>query len=233
MRVLPFLVLSSLLVACGGAPPPPPEEAPKKTSPGAKREKVPEMKAEIGALDERAVNKTFEKLMHKVESCQDERRKAPKLDFVAGDVGLEVRVNEEGRAREVFLTRTTLGDRALERCIVEAAKSIEWPKPVGGREGIAKNGFALPMKGERDAVTWDAAKVGSQAKSLAKCTAGKKGPFEVTAYVDESGKVIAAGATSPNGEGANAAADCLAEAASKMKLPSPGGWPAKVTFPVD
>jgi len=234
-RIASVLVLSALASGCGSSAPPPAKEPDKKPEPKAQKSTVPDIKGEIGALDERAVTKTFERLMRKVEVCQDERRKQnEKLDFVAGDVALEIRVKEDGSAREVFLTRTTIGDRALEKCIVGEARKIDWPKPVGGREGIAKNGFSLPMKGDRDAVAWDESKVTTELGRVRGALRGCKAPkgTQVTLYVDASGKVLAGGASS-SADGGEAAADCLVEQASKMKLPSPGGWPAKVTFSVE
>jgi hypothetical protein len=235
-RALP-VVLVLLLAGCGSAPPPPPKEAPPTAPTARKESKVPDIKGEIGALDEKAVSKTFEKLLRRVEECQDRRRKEnDKLDFLAGDVALEVRVKEDGSAREAFLVRSTIGDRVVEKCIVDAAKTASWPQPVGGREGIAKNEFTLPQKSEREAVPWDPSKIEkavSKSKSqLRACTAGKKGPFVVTAYVDSDGKVIAAGSPQPT-DGTDVVADCLADATKGVKMPSPGGWPAKVTFNVE
>ncbi|MCC6645570.1 MAG: hypothetical protein IT374_08375 [Polyangiaceae bacterium] len=237
MRALVTGSWLTLLCACGGGggsepAPRSPDAAPTAR---ARREAAPDVKGEIGALDAKAVTATFEGAMKKVEACQDDRRRADeRLDFLSGEVSVEVRVTEAGAARAVWLTRSTVGDRATERCIVAALGAAAWPKPQGGREGIAKNGFTLPMKGDRDAVAWDAAKVaGELAKAraaLAACTKG--GHAEVTLYVDAQGKVITAGAASA-ADGGDAAADCLAREVSKLKFSSPGGWPAKVTATVD
>ncbi len=226
------LLIALSLCACGTQATEPPPRAPEqKPASRAKRDAVPDIKGEIGALDAAAVTAVFEGAMKKVEACQDDRRKRDdRLDFLSGEVAVEVRVTEAGAAREVTLTKSTLGDRVVERCIVSALKAASWPRPQGGREGIAKNGFSLPMKGDREAVPWEAVKVSSElAKAkgaLHACTKG--GPTELTMYVGVDGKVLSAGAS-----GVDAAADCLASEASKLKFSSPGGRPAKVTATVD
>jgi hypothetical protein len=226
---------SLFVIGCGSAPPPPPEAAPQTTSQRPRRSSTPDIQADIGGLNADDVQRAFQKLMPRIEQCQDDRRKeVDKLDFLAGDVSIEVHVDGSGQAKDAFLARTTLGDRATEKCIIDAVKKSSWPKPVGGREGIAKSDFQLPMKGERDAVAWDKGKVAenvNRAKSAFRsCSSG--GGAEITAYVDSDGKVISAGASQTK-QGGDAAADCLAAATKGVKMPSPGGWPAKVTFTLD
>lgn len=226
------LLLALSLCACGQQAAAPPPKAPEqKSAARTRRDAVPDIKGEIGALDAAAVTAVFEGAMKKVEACQDDRRKRDdKLDFLSGEVAVEVRVTEAGSAGEVTLTKSTLGDRVVEKCVVSALKAASWPKPQGGKEGIAKNGFSLPMKGDRDAVPWDASKVsGELSKARGALKACSKGsPVELTMYVGVDGKVLAAGAS-----GGDAAADCAAGEASKLKFSSPGGWPAKVTASID
>ncbi len=234
-RLLLSLALAStsaLAVACGSsAPPPPKTSGPSTSGKPRKAEKAPEMDAEIGALDERQVTKTFERLMASIDRCQDDRRKTDGLDFLSGDVEVELKIDKSGRVAESRLTTTTIGDRGTERCILAALRGADWPKPQGGRHGVARSSFQLPMKGDRDAVAWDAAKVsGELAKArsaLTACTKGKRAT--VTMYVDTAGKVLAVGVAGLD----DGASDCVAAEAARWKLPSPGGWPAKVTFTVD
>ena len=232
------LAAALLAGGCAAAPPPPAEEP--APSEGAKRRPDsdgPEVKQAVGAMNEEAVTRVFGRLLPKIEKCQDDRRRdESRLDFLSGEVKIEVRVDESGAAKRVFLTRSTLGDRDVEKCITQAAQGQSWPKPVGGLEGVARSEFNLPMKGDRDAVAWEPKKVAdavSRARSaLRQCGPGKGAGVEVTAYVGEGGKVIAAGASTP-AEGSAQVADCLAGAARAMRMPSPGGWPAKVTFTVE
>lgn len=240
MRVLlgSFLLAGSLL-ACSGPKPP---EAPKPDVPPTDQAKGPARKksgplvaSEVGALDKDATVRAFGSLLPRVEKCQDERRaKDERLDFLAGDIKLKVRIKADGTVRYAYLAHSTLGDAAVESCIVEAAKRVSWPKPEGG-EGIAENELSLPMKGDRDAVAWAPEKVVKEVSSvkaqLASCRAGKSGAFAITAYVDKDGQVISAGASAPV-EDADAVVDCLLKTIKSVKMPSPGGFPAKVTIAV-
>jgi hypothetical protein len=48
-------------------------------------------------------------------------------------------------------------------------------------------------------------------------------------YVDTSGKVLAVGVTPPD-ESGEESVDCLVGVLKDAKMPSPGSWPAKVSF---
>gem|GEM_PF-36225 len=250
MRFAQIFPLIALLSACASAPSRPATDPPGGTpgdppggpgGPGgpraAKPKAGPDLKAEVGALDAGVVKKNFASLSQKVERCQDERRKQnEKLDFLSGDLKIEVWVAEDGSVKAAFLPRSTLGDRALEKCIVDAARSLPWPKPDGGLKGVASNEFQLPMKADREAVPWASDKAEStvaRAKSaLGSCRSGGKGPADVTLYVDTDGKVISAGASQPDPE-KSPSPDCLVDAVKGLKFPSPGGWPAKVTVAIN
>lgn len=248
MRSSSYALLSlvgSLLAACAAAPPAaapgPSASAPAGTAAdgkagptGPRKASAPDVAAEVGALDKAAVKKNFDSLVSKVDKCHEDRRKqGDKLDFLSGDVSIEIHVAQGGSLKAAFLSRSTVGDRAVEKCILDAARALSWPRPEGGAVGIARNDFSLPMKGDREAVPWAADKVSatvSKAKAaLDACKKGLSGPVEITAYVDTDGKVITAGASQPD-PSLNALPDCLADAVKGLKFPSPGGWPARVTF---
>jgi hypothetical protein len=195
---------------------------------------MPSVEQEIGGLDETATRRTFAGAMRAFERCQDDRRRAePRLDFVAGEIKAEVRIKRDGTARYAVLTHSTIGDRDVERCVAHALATASWPKPEGG-EGLAKNEFELPMKAEREPVLWPSSKVtkaveAARGKFAACGERGSRRGLEVTAYVDTDGTVVSAGVNEPS-ERSVAAADCVVEVARGLKMPSPGGWPAKVTF---
>jgi hypothetical protein len=227
------------VAGCGGgepaaAPPPPPAVEAPRAEARPPEALMPSVEQEVGALNEQATTKTFFNLLPKLERCQKEgRTRDERLAFLAGDIELEVHVRRDGKARKAFLARSTLGDREAERCIVAAARAASWPRPEGGGDAVAKNAFQLPLHADRDAVAWQGSQiapaVGAAARSFRSCRRRNRGRFELTAYVDVDGSVIAAGASSPDGE-AEAVVECLVKATKALKLPSPGDWPAKVTF---
>jgi hypothetical protein len=243
-RPATFATLAALLAAtlassgCGSAPPaaPPPPPVEEGTAAGGAQAgpELPAVEQEVGALNEQATTKAFFGLLPKMERCQQEgRARDERLEFLAGDVELVVHIRRDGGARRAFLAKSTLGDHAAEQCIVAAARAASWPRPEGGGDGVAKNAFQLPLRADRDAVSWNDAKIapalGASARAFRACRRGNRSRIELTAYVDRDGTVIAAGASTPDGE-ADAVAGCMVKAAKGLKLPSPGGWPAKVTF---
>jgi hypothetical protein len=48
-------------------------------------------------------------------------------------------------------------------------------------------------------------------------------------YIDNDGSALSAGVSPPNKE-AEAQSDCIVDVLSGAAYPSPGSWPAKVTF---
>src|SRR5258708_29739179 len=127
-----------------------------------------------------------------------------------------------------------MGGRDTEKCLVDAVRGGSWPKPDGGGEAEVRYGMELPLQATRAPSDWNPEKVSKaltkNGEALDKCKAGVIGTFRATMYVGPGGKVLSAGGTASTREGAEKV-DCLAGALAKLKgLPSPGSWPAKVTF---
>jgi hypothetical protein len=92
----------------------------------------------------------------------------------------------------------------------------------------------LPLQSTRPPSDWSTDKVakslGKSGDDIDKCKAGANATFHATMYVGPGGKVLAAGVAASSKDGAEKA-DCLAGVLEKLKgLPSPGSWPAKVSF---
>jgi hypothetical protein len=71
------------------------------------------------------------------------------------------------------------------------------------------------------------------ASGAAACKQHGGGTFQVTAYVAPehgAGHVVAASVAAPSSAAASDV-DCLLGVVKAMKLPSPGSYPAKVSFP--
>ncbi|HET9932897.1 MAG TPA: hypothetical protein VFQ35_19470, partial [Polyangiaceae bacterium] len=149
-------------------------------------------------------------------------------------VSFFLKVDSDGKVSESYLEHSTLGDRDTEKCMLSAVRGRKWPKPVGGMHGLARKSFDFdPPNDVRPPVEWDSDQVKSALKKMGdkldECRDGVSGTFEATAYVSTEGRVLAASVTPPNADGERAV-DCLVSAIREGSFPSPGSWPAKVTF---
>ncbi len=226
------LVTSAALLACGGAPPPPPPEPPKAEAPVQhEAHKAMKTKSELGSIDPGAVKKAFTALDGAFMDCQ--KKALGRVEVLSGSAKFFLRVGEDGSAKYTYLEDSELGDRDTEKCLLDAVVGASWPKPDGG-EAEVRYGMELPLQATRPANDWASEKVTSalakHGEAIDKCKAGAAGTFRATMYVGTGGKVIAAGVAASTRDAAGKA-DCLSEALVKMKgLPSPGSWPAKVSF---
>ena len=227
-----ILAVSAALVACGGAPPPPPAEPAHAEEP-VHHDSRPALKtkSELGSIDPGAVKKAFAALDGAFMDCQ--KKALGRVEVLSGSAKFFLRVGEDGSAKYAYLEDSELGDRDTEKCLLDAVVGASWPKPDGG-EAEVRYGMELPLQATRPANDWPSDKVtGALAKhgeAIEKCKAGAGGTFRATMYVGTGGKVLAAGVAASTRDAAGKA-DCLSEALVKLKgLPSPGSWPAKVSF---
>ena len=134
------------------------------------------------------------------------------------------------------LESSTIGDRKVEKCLLEVFQRTSWPRPdQGDAEVRNKLDFDLP-EGVRPPTALSATKfqstLGPALPKIAACKGSEKGTVEVTAYLDTNGSVFSVGAASRNGKLRNEL-DCIAEAVKGLSFASPGSYPAKISFPID
>jgi hypothetical protein len=250
MKALSTFLGGIVLVACGGAPPPPPE-APATPAPAPVATVAPiQASQELGSIDDVATNKTFESLQSKLLDCQ--KQGMDKVEFLAGDARFFLRIGQDGSVRWAYLEDSTIGDRATEKCLLGVVSGAQWPKPDGGEAEVQKS-ISFDVGDARPPVPWPSDKVSSvlarDGADALQCKKGVKGTFKVTAYVspgdaasapsrkkarkgkhdDHTGKVLSVGVAPPSKDG-EAKADCIVDAVMDWKMPSPGGYAAKVTF---
>jgi|RhiMethySRZTD1v2_1073278.scaffolds.fasta_scaffold54638_2 hypothetical protein len=227
--------LAALDLGCGGSEPEPktarhhhedeePEQQPEKSS--------MKMGAELGALDEAKTDAVFAALLPSLERCLHQG--AEQVEFLGGGVNFFVKVDADGSVASAYFEESTLGDRETERCMLSAVRKKRWPKPVGGEVGYARKSFDFdPPNDVRPPEEWESNRVSDALDSLSKkidsCKDGVRGKFGATMYVDTSGKVLAVGVTPPD-ESGDESVDCLVGVLKDAKMPSPGSWPAKVSF---
>ncbi|HEY8077601.1 MAG TPA: AgmX/PglI C-terminal domain-containing protein [Labilithrix sp.] len=245
------------LAACGASQPPPPADTSKDEH---HDEGGPQLvvQQELGSIDERAVEKTFDDLSSKLTDCQAQGRS--RVEYLAGDVKVYLRIDPAGRVKYGWFEDSSLGDRETERCLMDVFQRTSWPKPVGG-EADVRHGFGFDPAGERPpSNAWGPEKIVSALddhkdvkKDVQKCKSGVKGDFKLTAYVvhddappkkaaasakkkpdkhekdKHGGKFQAIGVAAPGKEGADKV-DCVVDALRSLELPDPGSYAVKVQF---
>ena len=232
--VLPALAALALTACAPREPARAPD--PKSPPPVKKAAAKPQMKmaSELGYVDPKEVDATFARTQESLLACLEQRTSV--FDGVSGGFAVFLRLSDEGRVRWGHLESSSLGDRKVEKCILDVFRKTQWPRPdQGDAEVRNKLDFDLP-EGVRPPQALSAARfqntLGPALPKLAACKGGERGTVEVTAYVDTSGAVLSAGAASRNGK-LGGELDCMVDVVRALSFPSPGSYPAKLTFPVD
>lgn len=188
--------------------------------------------AEIGALDEGKVAAAFQSAQRDLEKCLTDGARRNELE--GGDIAFFLKIDKSGSIIHAHAEKSTIGDRQTEKCMLEALKRKKWPEPQGGDVGLARNSFGFdPPNDVRPPTDWESSQVESTVSGLASklgdCKKGTRGELTATVYVDPDGAAVSAGVAASD-ESGEAAADCVADLLKGAKYPSPGSWPAKVTF---
>jgi hypothetical protein len=220
-------MLAALLAACTSTIPAPVirEAAPVPERVGRG---VTSMESEIGGLNEEAMDRAFASL--EVQRCLTEG--SSRLSAIGGAFTLRLRIDREGGARWAYLSESTLGDRATEKCVIDLARGRSWPRPLGG-EGLAEKAFAIdaptaPVMLEEKRVVADVARARAAAST---CRHGVSGSFFATVHVRPDGRVSAAGVAPPSERGEDVA-DCVVDAIRKLRFRPSAQRAAKVSFEI-
>jgi hypothetical protein len=221
------LLCVCFLPACGGQPPPKQPEAVHEDAPHP----TLAIRSELGSLDPAAVKQVFHTLDDKFIECQ--RRGLDRVEVLSGSVKFFVRIAQDGSAKWAYLEESDVGDQATEKCLIGAVMGARWPKPDGG-DGEARYGMGLSLDATRPANDWAPEKVAraleQRGAAIRECRAGTSTPFRATMYVGPGGRVLAAGVVA-GGKDHESKVDCIVSVLMKLKgLPTPGSWPAKVSF---
>lgn len=232
ITVLALLATLSGSIACGGETPEPHTAAGDKEEKAAPERPTLSTSAEVGALDEAKVSQAFHGALKDLQACLADGAKRNELE--GGDIAFLVKIGAAGRIVHAHAEKSTIGDRDTEKCMLSALRKREWPAPEGGDVGLARNSFGFDMPNdERPPTDWDAERVESAKATIGSqlddCKRHVSGSLTATVYVDPDGAAVTAGVASSDDSG-EAAADCVVSVLKGAKYPSPGSWPAKVTF---
>ncbi len=230
----PIIVTSLFIIACGGGTPEPQHVEAAPTATATTTSHVPVVRQELGSIDDRAVSNTFQDLSGQFEACQKSGLK--RISFLSGRAKFFMRVGEDGKTKWTYIEESTLGDYDTERCMLDILEGAQWPKPIGGDATVERDLTFDPGEARQPA-DWPsdkvAASLGKHKKEIDKCLdPAPNAKFTVTAYVEphgKEGKVVAVGVATSSKEG-GAQVKCIADTVKTMKVPSPGGYAAKVEF---
>lgn len=239
------LSLILLVSACGGVPAQPTTPVAPPPSPQADRSAPPpssspcgdhhgmSIEGQLGTIAGGNVRRVMRDAEATLMACYTNRVEA--LPVLAGRIELRLRVGDGGAVRWAIPARSTLGDRATERCMVEAASALRFDAPCGGEAEVT---YALEMDGgpdRRPATAWGAQRVEAALRArrtaLATCRRNDHSPLQVTLYVAPNGSVAAAGAALSSSE-ATAMTDCVLREVQALRLPTPGSWYARTTVTI-
>lgn len=187
----------------------------------------------LGALSQEEIRRGITRSESQFHRCIAEA--VEHLELVEGTVILSFRVSTAGTVRRVYASRSDVGSRSLERCLVEVAHDCRFSRPVGGEVEFEWPIEFMAPEDLRPASPWSPARVARTRDAnlhlLAACAeAPTQGvTAEVTVYVGPSGQVLSVGAASPR-ELPATTLDCISEHVASWGFPEPGSYPAKVTF---
>jgi hypothetical protein len=210
-----------------------------------------------GHMEPAAIEKAMAPHTNDMAACYTELVGTRK--WLGGSVQLHWWVDSNGKQTAVALGDGDLGAWPIEKCILDIARSIVFPKPKGG-----KADFSVPLQfsAKGRATVWDAdrslAAIGGQTKKLDDCrkVAGEIKPTKyvaksrhdviamtdehhdttvaITVYVGPGGKAASVGFATTSGTApSDPWFDCAEKIAMAWRLPDPRGQYAKLAISVD
>lgn len=250
--VVPAVVLglpAALLGACGGGAP----RHAAEPAPEARSTRVPvdepedddsgnddvQVEGLMGHIDRNDIQPVIERSWDQVQACYT--GVIGKLRYVGGQVELKFRIARDGSVKHVHVAHGTLGSWPVEKCVLELARAMTFPKPKGGE---AEFSFPIdfPSRGRTIAMDDGRAQTELPPKlaKLTKCTHDATddgqplpGRIDVTLYIGPGGTVTSAGFATEDAEDIPEAwADCAHAEATTWKLTDPRGsvWKATATW---
>jgi hypothetical protein len=178
----------------------------------------------LGTLSSTEITRALDPRMPQFARCLG--KYAEELPWLSGQLLMAFRVGVDGRVRRVHPAQSDLGDRNTERCLLEVAAATRFPPPHGGEAEFrwSLEGPSDPEVRAPDPYVAVAAALPVLRAAVASCAVEA---LKVTAYVDDSGRVVAAGVASVE-RLPDESLDCVVRGLIGLALPSPGSYAAKL-----
>ncbi len=175
-----------------------------------------------GSLNRGDVHQVMETRTDALMQCVAKRPR--RLRWVGGRIDFRIKVGRCGEVLEVRPTRSTVGYRGLELCLIEVMARTRMPPPEGRLDTDLEWGMNVEPQFGREPEPMDPADLKDALKAYAAetyetCEVQRRTRFEVTAYVGRRGRVLSASAV-PNTSRADDKLDCVLEQIEKWQLPS-------------
>jgi hypothetical protein len=220
---------------CAGTPPPPPVEPEKKEAAPEKKHSAVAMEYDLGSIDPSVAKAKFNALKSTWNDCFTAARK--KNETLSGKLTLTIRTLKDGTVKWAYVTQTDLGDRSVEKCVIDSVKSTNFGAPMDAKEGEIKS-YSYGWELDEDDRPADPGVASSVLPSIEKAKkkldeckskASAKGTVSATIYVKpKSGKPASIGVAidDPSADGA---IDCIVEVLSKLTYSNKSSWTIKST----
>ena len=230
-----FALLLPLAAACGSTPPPvadAPVEKQEEVSHTAHHD-APSIEYDLGSIDPSVAQRRFDTLKSTWNGCFDDAHQ--KNDTLRGSLSFTIRTNKDGSVKWAYVTSSELGDRSVEKCVIDSVKAQNFGAPMDAREGEIKDksyGWQIDDDEERPADPGDPSTVltaiGKAKGKLDDCRKSSTAHFTATIYVAPKGKPRSIGVAIDDPSGDDAI-DCVVEVLSKLKYTNNSSWTTKVS----
>jgi outer membrane biosynthesis protein TonB len=182
---------------------------------------------ERGTLDEADINRVVERHSSALQGCY--AANAATTPYVGGRVELAFKVGTDGVVKTVRVGSGDLGSWPVEKCVLEKARAMTFPKPRG--RGDAEFTFAIDFPARTKVTALDETRAQTELApklaELADC--GDAGRVQVTVYVGIKGAVTSAGFAAAAQPLPEEWADCALARAITWKLTDPRGTVVKAS----
>ena len=112
---------------------------------GSRGKKVPRVRQEKatvkGSLDKDIIRRIVRAHVNEVRACYNDGLE--KDAELAGRVAIRFTIRSDGKVSRVKVAETTLGDKAVGKCIAKAVETWKFPKPIGGGSVAVTYPFVL------------------------------------------------------------------------------------------
>jgi hypothetical protein len=226
--------MCALVIGCGSTQKPVEEPKPEKQEVVKDEHKssAPAIEYDLGGIDPNIWKKKVDALKGGWMECYKTAHEHH--ETLEGKLTFTVRTNKDGSVKWAFIKDSDLGNRAVEKCVIDSIKASNFGPPMDAKEGeMQAHSVGWPLDDE--ARPADPGAQGSVLPSIEKakgkldaCRNGAKGKMTATIYIAKGGKPISVGLAIDDPT-LDPAIDCAVDVLMKLHYVNKASWPTKVT----